>query len=136
MRLIGEDDQEHPDQQPRNAQFGILRDAGQADEAEQVEARHREQHDPGGEETFAGQEAGLQHGVEAVEILQHRREHQEAHHDLHARQPFAGARHFREPAGEQREQKEGQRESAGEGGHADHGAQLAAREPRPRAACP
>ena len=119
-----EDDQDDADQQARHAQFGIARDAGQADEPQQVESRHREQHHPRGEETLARQEAGLQHRIEAVEILQHRGEHEEAHHDLHARQPFAGARQLLQILREQREQEKGQREAAGEDHHSQHGAHL------------
>ena len=89
-------------------------DAFQAHEAEQVEAGHREQHDPGGQEALAREEVPLQHLVEAGEILQAGRQDDEAHHDLDARHPAAAARHALQVRGEQRQQEERQRQAGGE----------------------
>ena len=68
--------------------------------------------------------AGLQHGVEAVEILQHGGEDQKSHHDFDARQPFAGARQLPQITGEQSQQEERQGQACGENDHAEHRAQL------------
>ena len=121
-----EDDEDGADQQAHDPQFGVARDAGQANESEQIESGHREQNDPRGEKTFAREEAGLQHGIETIEILQHRGQHDESHHDFHARQPLAGAGQLLQVFRKQREQEEGKGKSAGKDHHAENRAKLVA----------
>ena len=104
-------------EQPSEPQPLLGLGAVQTQKSQQVQPGQPEQHDPGGQKPFAREQVPLHHLVHRAEVLEHRRQNQEAHHHFHPLHPAAA---LGQPLQIRREQRQEEERRGQAGRERDH----------------